>query len=143
MYSDKKVEIKNGLDYEDFITKKYLLPAFRKKFGSGITIEKNDTFANFDRTVLLNNQKLGEIEIKQRDCNKDTYPTSVIGIEKYKEQQANNTMDYWLVVGWKDAVGILKMNNTKPVKIDLERADRKDGEKPHVGYNIKDFTIIG
>jgi len=143
MYLNKEEEVRKGIEYEDFITDKILLPAFRKKFGSGIDINKGEQYGNFDRIVMLNNQQMGSIEIKLRYCNKDDFDTTIIPYRKYEEAEANSTMDYWLVIGWNDAIGMIKMNDVKPIRIyKLERNDRKDGIKPHVEYHIKDFTII-
>jgi len=143
MYLDKNEEVVKGVEYEDLVAKDILLPMFRNKFGERVTIYKGGEFDNFDRQVLLNNSLLGNIEIKRRYFNKDEYETIIIPYRKYKEYLENDTMDYWLVIGWNDVIGMIKMNSTKPVGIyNLERGDRNDGVKPHVEYRVSDFTII-
>jgi|TARA_R100000482_G_C5084169_1_gene127568 uncharacterized protein YcsI (UPF0317 family) len=91
------------------------------------------------------------LELKERRCNRNTYPTYIISLAKFmkaKEIYRSLNLHTFLCVRWKDVTGYMNMDDIEDHMIDITvggRYDRNDWQdvEPLLNLEIGKFTIIG
>ena len=100
---------------------------------------------------LRNKKPVFFLELKDRRCNRNTYPTYIISLAKFlkaKEIYRSLNLHTFLCVRWRDSSGYVNFEDFEDDMIDITiggRYDRNDWQdvEPLLNISIGKFTTIG
>ena len=101
-----------------------------------------------DYLAFRDEEAVSFVELKNRKCNKDTYPTYMISLSKLlkaKDYKRNLGLSSMLCVSWQDQKGWLNLTNLTDFKIGFGgRYDRNDWQdvEPVIYIPIHKFNIF-